>query len=405
MSGHGSGRQSGTMGESTRTRLAALIQAAKSGGDGGAGAAAAGGDRPISAGVSVGGYQGGLGGTWGRAATGRTGSGSGQAPTYKPSYHSPILGGQALRREAPLVAARKHEILAEFTPSLDRVPPASSGAQNMWHKIPPKPYSLPGTSPKLTNRTRPRIAGARLYDSMDHHQQQQRARPDTAQATREYRLRGSKIGIGGPSSNRAAAGVHDSCDASSSFPASPDAGTAAAAGSFSFGADAGQQHSSNQRPVQARSFNKSSSQAAGGGAAAASDLSEARLATLEDAIRDALRTRRSVYEDSKTLLLRLFKGVDDGSGDVEIDEFMGVCAQLGVSVSQAEAAALFRRAGYDKVMPYQKWAHAFINQPLRQMASESAGDDYSTGRLICTSLSCRYTTHGVLACCCCTGPA
>jgi microtubule-associated protein-like 6 len=50
-----------------------------------------------------------------------------------------------------------------------------------------------------------------------------------------------------------------------------------------------------------------SAPAAGGGAAAASDLTEARLATLDDAIRDALRARRSVCEDSKALLLRLFK--------------------------------------------------------------------------------------------------
>jgi hypothetical protein len=50
-----------------------------------------------------------------------------------------------------------------------------------------------------------------------------------------------------------------------------------------------------------------SAPAAGGGAAAASDLTEGRLAALDDAIRDALRTRRSVVEDSKALLLRLFK--------------------------------------------------------------------------------------------------
>ncbi len=36
-------------------------------------------------------------------------------------------------------------------------------------------------------------------------------------------------------------------------------------------------------------------------------LSEAHLAALEDAIRDALRNKRSVYEGSKEMLLRLFK--------------------------------------------------------------------------------------------------
>lgn len=36
-------------------------------------------------------------------------------------------------------------------------------------------------------------------------------------------------------------------------------------------------------------------------------LTDGSLAQLEDAIRDALRARRSVYEDSKTTLLKLFK--------------------------------------------------------------------------------------------------
>lgn len=52
---------------------------------------------------------------------------------------------------------------------------------------------------------------------------------------------------------------------------------------------------------------RTSSPAAGAASAAAADLSEARLAGLDDAIRDALRSKRSVYEDSKALLLRLFK--------------------------------------------------------------------------------------------------
>lgn len=50
-----------------------------------------------------------------------------------------------------------------------------------------------------------------------------------------------------------------------------------------------------------------SAPAAGAGAAAAADLSEGRLAVLDDAIRDALRNKRSVYEDSKAVILRLFK--------------------------------------------------------------------------------------------------
>lgn len=36
-------------------------------------------------------------------------------------------------------------------------------------------------------------------------------------------------------------------------------------------------------------------------------VTEADLASLEDAIRDAVREKRSVYEGSKEMLLRLFK--------------------------------------------------------------------------------------------------
>lgn len=49
--------------------------------------------------------------------------------------------------------------------------------------------------------------------------------------------------------------------------------------------------------------------AGGAGEGGAGDLSEAHLGALEDAIRDAVRSRRSVYEGSKDLLLRLFKWV------------------------------------------------------------------------------------------------
>jgi hypothetical protein len=71
--------------------------------------------------------------------------------------------------------------------------------------------------------------------------------------------------------------------------------------------------------------------------------------------------------------LRPCRDVDDGSGDVDPEEFVGVCAKLGVQVTLAEAAELFKRAGYDRVMPYQKWAQNLITQPSRQLAQESAG--------------------------------
>ncbi len=46
-----------------------------------------------------------------------------------------------------------------------------------------------------------------------------------------------------------------------------------------------------------------------GDAGSAPEPTEAGLAMLEDQIRDALRARRSVYEDSKTMLLKMFKCV------------------------------------------------------------------------------------------------
>ncbi len=43
------------------------------------------------------------------------------------------------------------------------------------------------------------------------------------------------------------------------------------------------------------------------GSDAVPDFSEGRMSSLEDQIRDAVRTKRSVYEGSKQMLLRLFK--------------------------------------------------------------------------------------------------
>lgn len=86
-------------------------------------------------------------------------------------------------------------------------------------------------------------------------------------------------------------------------------------------------------------------------------------------------------------LLLCCREVDDGSGDVDAGEFCGVCAKLGVQVSLAEAAALFKRAGYDKAMPYQKWAHNLITQPSRQLAQESAGK-YTNACIHALQLSC-----------------
>ncbi len=65
--------------------------------------------------------------------------------------------------------------------------------------------------------------------------------------------------------------------------------------------------------------------------------------------------------------------MDDGSGDVSVEEFCALISKLGISASMADAAGLFRRFGYDSVMPFQRWAAQLINQPSRQLADECAG--------------------------------
>jgi hypothetical protein len=99
-------------------------------------------------------------------------------------------------------------------------------------------------------------------------------------------------------------------------------------------------------------------------------ISEALVLALEDAIRDALRLKRSIYEGSKEMLLKLFKEVDDGSGDVSVEEFSAVCEHIGVTVSPMESQALFQRYGYDTVMPYERFAHYLLTQPARQLAED-----------------------------------
>ena len=99
-------------------------------------------------------------------------------------------------------------------------------------------------------------------------------------------------------------------------------------------------------------------------------MSEAHILALEDAIRDALRLKRSIYEGSKEMLVKLFKEVDDGSGDVSIEEFSAVCERIGVLISPKESHALFNRYGYDTVMPYERFAHYLLTQPARQLAED-----------------------------------
>ncbi|GFR42918.1 hypothetical protein Agub_g3918, partial [Astrephomene gubernaculifera] len=134
-------------------------------------------------------------------------------------------------------------------------------------------------------------------------------------------------------------------------------------------AEAASRHMSDLRLSGADSPPGAAAAAAARGAPAA-DLTEAGLAGLEDQIRDALRARRTVYEDSKSLLLRMFKSVDDGSGDVSWDEFCAICGQLGVSCGLSEAQRLFERFGYKERLPYARFAAVLLTQPSRQLAEE-----------------------------------
>ena len=57
-----------------------------------------------------------------------------------------------------------------------------------------------------------------------------------------------------------------------------------------------------------------------------------------------------------------------------------MCERIGVRVSVVEAQGLFRRFGYDTIMPYQKFAHALLTQPSRALACDGAGDVAEVGR-------------------------
>ncbi len=59
-----------------------------------------------------------------------------------------------------------------------------------------------------------------------------------------------------------------------------------------------------------------------------------------------------------------------------MEEFCKLISKLGVTANMAEAQGLFRRFGYESVMPFNKWANILINQPSRQLADETAGGCY-----------------------------
>jgi hypothetical protein len=62
-----------------------------------------------------------------------------------------------------------------------------------------------------------------------------------------------------------------------------------------------------------------------------------------------------------------------------------------VSVSAEEGAALFRRFGCSATMPYERFAHALITQPARQLAGELPGGiDSSVLEGLCCSMGVEH---------------
>ena len=47
--------------------------------------------------------------------------------------------------------------------------------------------------------------------------------------------------------------------------------------------------------------------------------------------------------------------------------------QVAVLISPAEAQALFKRFGFETVMPYEQFVHNLVTQPARQLASDMPG--------------------------------
>lgn len=51
-----------------------------------------------------------------------------------------------------------------------------------------------------------------------------------------------------------------------------------------------------------------------------------------------------------------------------------MCEQVGVAISPIEAQGLFRRYGYESVMPYERFAYTLLTQPSRQLAEDMPGE-------------------------------
>ncbi|GLC69071.1 hypothetical protein PLESTF_000783800 [Pleodorina starrii] len=383
---------SGTMGDSTRARIAGAIRSANAGG----GVAA--GDR--APGTYVGGYAGGMGGSWSKAATNRgidpmrggdagggagaaAGAGGGGASRMRPlpaGGGGGGSGGAAANGGFGLLGGGGHSQQQQQQQAVvgqrERVRPGSHGAKNAWDELPRKdlPRAPPhGVTTKQIKPVSATMAGGKTTRPLMGIGMDLKA-PGLGQMGSGVEAVGGALAaaaaarakLGGGGGGRGGWGGGTFGD-----PAGPPPARNSRAGvpSYNPGRVAFAEQEGRVAAAGQQMAEMSMSGIVGGGGGAP-DLSDASMAMLEDQIRDALRNRRTVYEDSKSLLLKMFKSVDDGSGDVSWSEFSALCGQLGVECGVAEAQRLFERFGYKDRLPYSRFAHVLLTQPSRQLAEE-----------------------------------
>ncbi|GIL71076.1 hypothetical protein Vretimale_17844 [Volvox reticuliferus] len=368
---------SGTMGDSTRARIAGAIRSANAGGG------IASGDR--AHGTYLGGYAGGMGGTWSKAPTNRgvdpmragegaggagAGAGAGAAggpgrPTSASRMRPPASGAAG---GAPQPGNPSGGMTGQSQGQRERIRPASQGAKNAWDELPRKelPKAPPhGVTTKQIKPVSATLAGGKTTKpltgiGMDFKSpglgQMEAVGGALGSAARGGPGGGGRIGSGG------VGGLFGD-------PAGPPGRNSRQGVSYNTGPVPIGRAAFAEREMGAAEQQMTDLRMSGTGGA---DLSDASMAMLEDQIRDALRARRTVYEDSKSVLLKMFKSVDDGSGDVSWEEFCSISSQLGVECSVAEAQRLFERFGFKDRLPYTRFANILLTQPSRQLAEEMA---------------------------------
>lgn len=144
---------SGTIGDSTRARLAGVVRAANAGGGGGDGRAG---------GQYVGGYGGGLGGTWGKAPTNRgdaavpTPGAGGGAPAGGPPPRPASAGRMrppSAGTSAPAFGAPGGAGAGTGAGDGRKVRPSSGAAKNLWDELPKR--DLPRAPPHGMTSSKP----------------------------------------------------------------------------------------------------------------------------------------------------------------------------------------------------------------------------------------------------------